>query len=85
MHRALPEPAGSGVFRLYLDQAAQAGPLRGVRDPLAEAGAVQGRTGVPLAATAVALDGLAAVLLLRPEGPLHLPVEGALGCLRAST
>ncbi len=84
-----PAAPGSGALRLHPDQAAQAGPHLGVRHLFAEAGAAQDRAGAPLAATAVALDGLAAVLHFGCEGTpvgivegrLDLPVEGALVAL----
>ena len=87
-HGTLPA-AGAVALRLHADQAAQAGPLFGVRDLFAKAGAAQHGADAPFAAAAVALDGLATVLcpgradapLGLVEGRLHLPVEGALVAL----
>ena len=82
-------PVGPVAFRADPDQAAQAGPFCGVGHPLAEAGSAQDRAGAPLAAPAVALDGLALVLHFGREGApvgllegrAHLGMQGGLVAL----
>ena len=66
-HGTLLVAPGTVALRLHADQAAEAGPLFGVGHPLAEARTARHRAAAPLAAAAVALDGLAAVPGLRIE------------------
>ena len=75
--------AGPVAFGLHPDQAAQAGPRFGVRDSLAEAGTAQHGAEAPLAAAAVALDGLAAVRHGgREDAPLGIVGDRLYGGLR---